>query len=161
MKKKSYTSPECTAPARPDTFAAMCTELLDSGRQVRFRAPGRSMQPTIRDGEIITVAPVSPAALKRGDIALYRFRSGVQAHRVVQVRPGKGGGRSFILRGDAPGSPDETVPADQILGKAVALQRGPARIDLGKPRSRILQAARAGTFRLERLLTRVWHKISS
>jgi hypothetical protein len=43
----------------------LSTELLGRGKRVRFRAPGRSMYPTIRENEAITVEPVAPQ-----DIAL-------------------------------------------------------------------------------------------
>ena len=36
-------------------FADLATELLRQGKSVRFRAPGRSMYPTIKEEEIITV----------------------------------------------------------------------------------------------------------
>ncbi|MGD8776456.1 MAG: S24/S26 family peptidase, partial [Syntrophobacterales bacterium] len=60
-------------------------ELLSLGLAVRFRAPGTSMHPTIRHGDVITVAPVAPASLKRGDIILYRFQGGFIAHRTVNI----------------------------------------------------------------------------
>ena len=52
-------------------FPDPMTELLRRGAYVRFRAIGASMQPTIEDGELITVAPVAPESVKRGDILLY------------------------------------------------------------------------------------------
>ncbi len=49
----------------------LSNELLRNGQSVRFSAPGRSMYPTIREGEPITVQPVSPSAVQKGDIILY------------------------------------------------------------------------------------------
>ena len=43
------------------------------------------MYPTIRDGETMTVAPVPPHAVVRGDVVLFRHGSRVLAHRVVGV----------------------------------------------------------------------------
>jgi hypothetical protein len=51
-------------------FLEASHELLRLGYGVRFRAGGRSMHPTIRDGEMITVAPVTPEDIKPGDIIL-------------------------------------------------------------------------------------------
>lgn len=48
-------------------FRDMSADLLRRGYGVRFRATGYSMQPTIEDGEVITVAPVAPAAVTHGD----------------------------------------------------------------------------------------------
>jgi signal peptidase I len=62
------------------------------------------MQPTIEDGEMITVAPVAPEAVKRGDILLYRGQQGSHAsvliHRVVGITRSQPV-RIFRLRGDA------------------------------------------------------------
>ena len=84
-------------------FQEISAELIARGRRMRFRAEGRSMHPTIRDGEAINIEPVAPATVKRGDILLYRGARGVMAHRVVAIRDvmGKGSGvrgfRSSIL----------------------------------------------------------------
>src|SRR2546426_2174706 len=67
-------------------FNEITGELLRCGNRVRFRAVGASMQPTIEDGELITVAPVEPAAVKRGDILLYRGERGLIAHRLESLR---------------------------------------------------------------------------
>jgi len=66
-------------------FADLATELLERGHSVRFQAPGRSMHPTIKEGETITVEPTAPSEVKKGDIILYRGESGVIAHRVVRI----------------------------------------------------------------------------
>jgi len=66
-------------------FADLATELLERGHSVRFQAPGRSMHPTIKEGETITVEPTAPSEVKKGDIILYRGESSVIAHRVVRI----------------------------------------------------------------------------
>ena len=104
-------------------------ELLSLGFGVRFRAPGTSMHPTIRNGDVITVEPVAPGKLVRGDIILYRFRGGFIAHRIVNIEERNGSGLSFILRGDASSTCDQPVEPEQILGKVVWLERGHRIID--------------------------------
>ena len=104
-------------------------ELLSLGFGVRFRAPGTSMHPTIRNGDLITVEPVVSAKLKRGDILLYRFRDGFIAHRLVNVQERNGCGLSLILRGDASTSCDQPVEPEQVLGKVVCLERDHRIID--------------------------------
>jgi hypothetical protein len=68
-----------------EMFTDITMELLERGHSVKFRAPGRSMHPTIRAEETITVEPIEPPAVKRGDIILYRIESGVIAHRVIRI----------------------------------------------------------------------------
>lgn len=66
-------------------FVDVVAELLGRGHSVRFRAYGRSMHPTIRDGEEIVVEPLAASAVRVGDVALYRSQRGVVAHRVVRI----------------------------------------------------------------------------
>jgi hypothetical protein len=112
---------------RTALFLDVATELLARGHAVRFRAEGCSMHPTIRSGEAIVVKPVSPGELRKGDIALYRGKRGVVAHRVM------------LTRGDAPGSTNEPVEPWRVLGKVVAVERNLDTIVLGSTKAKIRQ----------------------
>ena len=128
-------------------FPDLMTELLRRGNRVRFRAAGASMQPTIEDGELITVAPVAPESVKRGDILLYQNERGVVAHRVVGVVKGTvtiDGGDSppYLLRGDASVSCDAPVQLEQVIGRVVAVQRGGRNLALDSRLANLLRLAR-------------------
>jgi len=124
-------------------FNEITGELLRRGYQVQFRAAGASMQPTIEDGELITVAPVEPAAVKRGDILLYQGVRGVIAHRVVRLRKSaKGEDVRYLLQGDASVDRDDPVRPAQVLGQVLAVQRAGRRIDLTSRRAHWLHAMR-------------------
>ena len=110
-------------------FGDLSTELLSLGYGVRFRAPGTSMHPTIRHGDVITVEAVAPSSLKRGDIILYRLQDSFIAHRIVSFEEKKGYGLTFILRGDASTTCDAPVKSEQVLGKVICLERGHRSID--------------------------------
>jgi signal peptidase len=131
-------------------FIDLSTDLLRRGQSVRFRAPGRSMQPTILDGEVITVAPVASPDVKKGDIILYRSDIGVTAHRVVRIDRRNGAITRFIFRGDAPGSPDEPVTVQQVLGKVVWVDRGGRLIDPYSWRRMVYRKALLFVSRLKR-----------
>ncbi len=75
-------------------FIDVSTELLRRGQSVRFQAPGRSMHPSIKEGETITVAPIAPFDIKRGDILLYIVGRKVIAHRVVSIKSEKNDSQS-------------------------------------------------------------------
>lgn len=135
-------------------FIDVSTELLRSGQSIRFRAPGRSMYPTIREGETITVQPVAPAAVKIGDIILYHFQRGVVAHRVVSIEKKRGDALLFILHADTSGAPDEPVEPSQILGKVVSVERGGRSIDLYSRRAKMLRTAYVCASRLKRWMMR-------
>ena len=98
-------------------------ELLQSGYSVQFRAHGGSMHPTIRDGELVTVAPVYARSLGPGDVVLYQTAEGVIAHRLVRVAEIAGRAR-YVCRGDSVATDDAPVEAGAILGRVVTIERG-------------------------------------
>ncbi len=142
-------------------FIDVSTELLRRGQCVRFKAPGLSMHPTIKEGETITVIPISSFDIKRGDILLYLVGKKVIAHRVVGIekkksdssnQPSKFNPRLFLLRGDASTICDEPVEAKQILGKVVSVEREGRSINLCSRRAKMLHFAHARASRLKRLI---------
>jgi signal peptidase I len=144
----------------PHHFAAIVAELLMSGQQVRFPAPGKSMQPTIRDGEVVTVEPLSPSDVRKGDIILYRRGEGLIAHRVIRIMKGPGTARSsaiasygmFVLRGDASTACDLPVEPGQVLGRVVAVERQGRSISLVGRWSRMRFVAGQATAHAKRTL---------
>lgn len=115
--------------ASSPSFTQLSGDLLSLGLGVRFRAPGTSMHPTIRHGDLITVEPLEPSRLKRGDIILYRLQGDFIAHRIVNIGERDGCDRNFILRGDASTTCDAPVKPEQVLGKVVCLERDHRIID--------------------------------
>jgi hypothetical protein len=116
---------------------ALISDCLKQGRTVRFRAPGRSMHPTIRENETLIVEPASIAALSVGDIVLFRSGEKLTAHRLIGIdREPAGSSRSaeeyrptFITRGDACSVCDSPAGPEHLLGKVVAVERKGRRID--------------------------------
>jgi signal peptidase I len=105
-----------------ELFLATIDHALTTGRMVRFRAEGESMYPTIRDGDVITVAAVSTHDIVRGDLLLCRHARHVLAHRVVETIQ-HGAERVFLLKGDAKAACDEPVAADAVIGQVIAVSR--------------------------------------
>ncbi len=157
-------------------FIDMSTELLRQGKNVRFQAPGLSMHPAIKEGETITVAPIAPFDIKRGDILLYIAGRKVIAHRVVSIKKEKSDSIShtsthskelrskliFILRGDASLTCDDPVEEQQVLGKVVSVERDGRSLDLYSRKARMLHIAYAWASRFKRLilsLLRQWGQI--
>jgi len=163
-------------------FADTIAELLRDGYSVRFCASGNSMQPAIKDGEVITIKPVIPSQVKRGDIVLYGNHNGVIAHRVVAINQvntqASASGEQetcgtsilnpqssilrifFILCGDASSSCDERVEADQVLGKVVSVERAGRLIYLDGWKSTMLYTIHFCVSRLKRSIIRsiLWTK---
>jgi len=102
---------------RPATaaFAQVVTEIASTGIGFRFQAKGRSMLPTIQDGEILHVRPVDPTSIKTGEIVLFCDGDGFKAHRVIRKER-----RSFITCGDTSAHADGKIRIDQVVGRVVA-----------------------------------------
>lgn len=145
----------------------LISDLLTDRHNVKFRAPGDSMYPTICDGDVITVVPIETDAITIGDIILYRHKAGVAAHRVIRMakrdvpdfqssaaepRPSALSPQSyFILRGDAAVVFDDpVVRTDQILGKVTLVEREGRRIDPYSFKATICFNARRIAARLKR-----------
>jgi hypothetical protein len=83
------------------------------------------MTPAIRDGDLLTVEPVTAPQVRRGDVVLYLSPRGLTAHRVVGLGPSV-----LRCRGEAAGSEEELVPAELVLGKVEDIEHttlvGPA-----------------------------------
>jgi signal peptidase I len=177
---------ELATPSPQHLFIDVSTELLHRGQSVRFRAPGLSMHPAIKEGETITVAPISSFDIKRGDILLYIVGRKVIAHRVVRIKREKNDSKShsstnfriqstshsparsptrpstlsprhlFILRGDASAIYDDPVQAHQVLGKVVSVERSGRSIDLYSRKARMLRISYVWASCLKRRMVRLF-----
>jgi hypothetical protein len=99
-------------------FGTVCREILRVGLPVRFRANGASMAPAIRDGDLLIVAPIAGQEIRRGEVVLFESERGPTAHRVIERASA-----SLRTRGDAPGSQEEHVTLDQVLGRVQEVSR--------------------------------------
>jgi signal peptidase I len=138
-------------------FAPVLADMLSSGHAVRFTAPGHSMHPVIRNGDVLLVAPLMrPAQL--GEILLYRDAAGRPvAHRLIGFAA-EDGAPALVLKGDSAAAPDLPVRLSQVLGRVFAIERDGRRIDPYGARStarRVLHAvaARAASELLKRRRT--------
>ena len=118
----------------PDVFSVIVDSLLSDGLSVRFRASGRSMLPTVCDGECLIVAPVDPRQVRPGDVVLCATVRGPVVHRVTGVRFLADGARSLTLRGDASLKDDrQPVLASQIRGRVVGVERAGRTLGVSLP----------------------------
>jgi hypothetical protein len=98
-------------------FERLSNDLVAGGFGFRFRASGRSMLPTICDGDLLQVEPVEPGEVGRGDIVLFKGEGGFKAHRVVRKA-----GNLVVTRGDSGTQVDAAIRGEQIVGKVIAKQ---------------------------------------
>lgn len=87
-----------------------------------MRVTGRSMEPSIAEGDIILVERLATGP-SINDILLWKTTSGrIIAHRVVFIFPGfsKKINRRFLMQGDACLRSDGWIVHDQVLGRVIA-----------------------------------------
>lgn len=60
--------------------------MLRQGRTVTFIAHGSSMEPKILSGQKVTVEPVDPASVRKGDVVLARVRGRYYLHLVKATK---------------------------------------------------------------------------
>ena len=98
--------------------------VLGEGRAVSFRARGRSMEPFLREGDLLTVRRVAPEELRVGDVAFFRAPGPrLVAHRIVGRRL-QSGRLVLTARGDAGDGAAETVEGRDVLGRVASMTRG-------------------------------------
>ncbi|MCJ7774120.1 MAG: signal peptidase I [Desulfobacterales bacterium] len=118
-------------------LAILLAAVLDKGVPFRFTAKGFSMSPFIKDGDIITIQPLSDKEPSVGDVAaiFYTVTEKLVVHRLIGKK-----GASFIAKGDNNPEMDGVVPQEKILGKVRIIERNGKKILLGLGKERFLIA---------------------
>jgi signal peptidase len=105
---------------------------------------GASMWPAAPEGSVLAVTPCTAAALRPGDLVVFRLGAAVITHRVIGVDEG-GRVRAW---GDALLRPDPPIAPGDVLGRARVVQRGRtgfvAAQRLGAAALRLAHRGRAG-----------------
>ena len=107
----------------------LAAEVLRDFGDLRFRASGGSMLPTIFPGDVLMVRREPIAAIRLGDVVLSRRIGRFYAHRVVRIENHASGVR-LITRGDALVYEDFPASESELLGRIPALIRKGKRIGL-------------------------------
>ena len=132
--------------------------VLARGKPIRFRARGWSMAPFIRDGDVITVAPLLQARPGIGEVVAFVRPEdfNLVVHRVVVRR-----GASVLIQGD--NGQDETdgiIPQENLLGRVAQIERNghPVRLGLGPERFVIAWLSRTRLLVPLQLRLATWRK---
>ncbi len=107
-------------PLSGEALTELLRAVLAKGWPFRFRARGWSMSPFIKDGDVITVAPLRGRPPRAGRIVafLHPGTGRVAVHRVVRTKDGR-----FSIRGDNTDAPDGILPPERILGTVSRIER--------------------------------------
>jgi hypothetical protein len=131
-------------------FRELLRAALTKGATLRFAAAGASMDPFIKDGDVVTVAPL-PQRLMPGRIAaaVSPANGSVIIHRIIRIKEG-----AALLKGDNLGRADGYVPSGDLLGVVARVERGGVTRELGIIRHAALIAT-LSRWNLLRLCTRI------
>ena len=104
--------------------------LIAAGERVLIRLKGESMTPMMHSGrDVVELGPLADGDLRRGAVALCRYRGSHILHRIVKVE-----GEKLTLMGDGNLRPEYVAAGD-----VVAVMRS-----LHKPSGRVIDAASCG-----------------
>jgi len=111
----------------PGDFRELLREAMSRGVSLRFAAAGTSMDPFIKDGDVVTVAPL-PARLVPGDIvaAVSPANGLVIVHRIVSLNEDEA-----LLKGDNLSAADGTAAGAAQLGRVARVERDGRTVVLG------------------------------
>jgi signal peptidase I len=117
---------------RPPLSAPILDAALEAWNQAREQhfipITGHSMQPLLRAGDRVLVAHGS-AGVRRGDVIVFQRQGGLVAHRVLRVES-RPSGRVFLTKGDNSRRFDPLLSANEVVGRALAVERGGRQISL-------------------------------
>lgn len=138
-----------SGPDLKDLLAAV----LARGVPFRFRALGMSMDPFIKDGDVITVGKVKEDNLRIGDVVAYCSPPDghLVVHRIVRRSPGG----LLVIRGDANDEADAVALLTDVLGRVKLVQRLGRRVYLGMGPERFVLAHVSRRGLLRPLIARV------
>ena len=88
---------------------------LAAGRQVQVRPVGGSMRGRIESAQLVTLAPVDPAAIQVGDVVLVEWRGNYLLHLVKDIQDGQ------LLIGNNLGKTNGWAPVSAALGRVIAV----------------------------------------
>jgi len=110
-------------------FRELLIEVLHRGAAFRFKAKGFSMSPFIKDGDVITVVPISSYEPHLGDVVVFTSPGTEELviHRLVAKRDNS----HVLIKGDNLPTREHLVAKRRILGSAKRVQRDGRTVALG------------------------------
>jgi hypothetical protein len=102
--------------------------VFDKGASFRFKGKGFSMSPFIRDGDVLTIAPLQGSAPRFGDVVVFTHptTSKLIIHRIVGKRAG-----AYLTRGDNAPEEDGLISRVAIVGRVTNVQRNGKYVSIG------------------------------
>ncbi len=131
-----------------EALSALLKDVLARGVPFRFEARGYSMNPFVRDGDVVTISPLRGRRAHLGEVVAFPGpAAGFMVHRVVARRSG-----AYEIQADNPGGPPDVVPVAAVLGAVTRVERRGHRVRLGLGPERALVGVLVRLGRLQPLV---------
>jgi len=120
MKKTDYSTKRDSFSVSGNCLRELIRSVIDKGALFRFRAHGNSMSPFIKDGDILTLAPIGNIRLSIGEIVAFVNAENLKlsVHRIIGKEA-----ESYCLKGDNLQTADGMVSGRNILARVVSVER--------------------------------------
>ncbi len=120
-----------------EVLPGLVKDILSRGAECRFQAKGHSMSPFIKDGDIVTISPLTHSSPGLGDVVAFNPPGNemLMIHRVVEKR-----NNDYYVRGDNLLEMDGLVQAKDILGYVNKVERDGKNVRVGLGPERFLIA---------------------
>lgn len=129
-----YAVPGGVASLSGQALKELLAAVLDRDKSFRFQARGLSMHPFIRDGDLVTLSPLGGRRPGVGQVvACCHPQSGKLAvHRILGLKQGR-----YLIRGDNSLAADGLIPAPDVLGLVIGVERRGRHVAFGGGLGRI------------------------
>jgi len=96
-------------------FTQLSTDILKGGNSIRFKARGSSMLPWIKDGDKLTIQPITTNDICVGQVIIYPS-IGMRpiVHRVIRIQS-MDTHKIIVTRGDASPKSGEKIVAENVV----------------------------------------------
>jgi signal peptidase I len=127
--------------------------VLRAGNDCRFQVKGHSMSPFIKDGDVVTISPMSDSSPGFGDVVafIYLRTEKLVIHRVVRKSRD-----ACIIKGENTLESDGLIKKENILGVVTKIERKGKKVFCGIGPERFLIALLSRKNLLLPILLPVW-----
>jgi signal peptidase I len=96
---------------------------------IRLPAVGTSMVPAIHPGDVLSIQPVDPREVSRGDIVVYAREQVLIVHRIVRTSSDSSE-PYLVTRGDRLLQDDTPILPCELLGRVASIERKNRRVNI-------------------------------
>jgi hypothetical protein len=120
-----------------EVFPGLVKDILGKGAECRLEVKGYSMSPFIKDGDVVTISPMSEGSPGFGDVIAFVHpkTEKLLIHRVVRKI-----GDACLLKGENAPEPDGLIERNDMIGIITRVERKEKRVLFGLGPERFLIA---------------------